>query len=440
MKYSDNTICVLGLGYVGLTLSVTLASIGFNVYGIEIRKKVISDLKKKKPHFYEPGLLDALKKVIKNKKFQFFHKIPKKWKGNVFIITVGTPLDRNGRSRTDLIKNVSNEVGIFLKKNDLVILRSTVKIGTSRNIVAKILKRKVDNFDIAFCPERTQEGKALTEVRNIPQIIGGINNSSALRAKKIFKKITKDVLIVSTLETAEMVKLVDNSQRDVYFSYANEIAQICDALNINALEVIEKGKYNYSRTNLAKPGPVGGPCLIKDTYILKESLYGKECLPNIALAARKINENLPREIIKQLKNKFVKKNNKKVKKIGLLGLAFKGDPPTDDVRDSMSLKFHNEIKKIFPKATVIIYDKLVKKIDFKMHKIKRANTLEDCFFNSDLILILNNHQIFKKMKLNSLSNKMNDQGIIYDCWNLFDRKIVKLRKDIAYFGFGNSNT
>lgn len=438
MKNNKN-ICVLGLGYVGLTLSVTLASLGFNVYGVEIRKKVIKDLKKKKSHFYEPGLSKTLKKVIKNKKFQFFNKIPKYWNGDTFIITVGTPLDSKGYSRTDLIENVSHEVSAFLKINDLVILRSTVKVGTSRNIVAKILKKKINNFDIAFCPERTQEGKALIEVRNIPQIIGGINKSSAYRAKKIFKKITKDVLITSSLETAEMIKLVDNTQRDVYFSYANEIAQICDVLNINAMEVIEKGKYHYSRTNLAKPGPVGGPCLIKDTYILKESLHRQKYLPTIALAARKINENLPEEIVKQLKNKFFKKNNRKVKRIGLLGLAFKGDPPTDDIRDSISLKFHNQVKKFFPDTKVVIYDKLVKKNDFKKYKIKRTKTLEGCFLNSDLVLILNNHQIFKKMKLSVLSNKMNDSGIIYDCWNLFDRTILKLRKDIEYLGFGNSN-
>ena len=158
MKNNKN-ICVLGLGYVGLTLSVTLASLGFNVYGVEIRKKVIKDLKKKKSHFYEPGLSKTLKKVIKNKKFQFFNKIPKYWNGDTFIITVGTPLDSKGYSRTDLIENVSHEVSAFLKINDLVILRSTVKVGTSRNIVAKILKKKINNFDIAFCPERTQEGK-----------------------------------------------------------------------------------------------------------------------------------------------------------------------------------------------------------------------------------------------------------------------------------------
>ena len=301
MKKNNNDICILGLGYVGLTLSATLADLGFRVIGVEIREKVLQDLKKRKPHFFEPNLDKILNKIILNNNFKFYKKIPKDWAGNTFIITVGTPLDKHGKSRDDLIKNVSNEVKNSIKNNGLVILRSTVKVGTTRNIVKKIIEKKVKKFDIAFCPERTQEGKALSEVKKIPQIIGGLNYKSAKRARSIFKKVTKVNLIVSSLETAELIKLVDNSQRDVYFSYANEIAKICDELKISATEVINTGKYKYGRTNLAFPGPVGGPCLIKDTYILNESLKNKKSKPNIALAARRINENLPKDIVFQLK-------------------------------------------------------------------------------------------------------------------------------------------
>ena len=127
----------------------------------------------------------------------------------------------------------------------------------------KIIEQKIDKFDIAFCPERTQEGKALTEVKKIPQIIGGINVKSAKRAKNIFKKVTKNNLIVSSLETAELIKLVDNSQRDVYFSYANEIAKTCDELKISATEVINTGKYKYGRTNLALPVQLEDHVLLK---------------------------------------------------------------------------------------------------------------------------------------------------------------------------------
>lgn len=436
MKKINNNICILGLGYVGLTLSATLADLGFRVIGVEIREKILQDLKKRKPHFYEPNLDKILNKIILNNNFKFYKNIPKNWEGNTFIITVGTPLDKQGKSRDDLIKNVSNEVKNSIKNNGLVILRSTVKVGTTRNIVKKIIENKVKKFDIAFCPERTQEGKALSEVKKIPQIIGGLNYKSAKRARSIFKKVTKVNLIVSSLETAELIKLVDNSQRDVYFSYANEIAKICDELKISATEVINTGKYKYGRTNLAFPGPVGGPCLIKDTYILNESLKNKKTKPNIALAARKINENLPKDIVFQLQNEL-KKRFRKIEKISLLGLAFKGNPPTDDVRDSMSIKFYKEIKKKFPKSHISVFDSLVKNEDFVSLKINRSQNINESFKNSNMIIILNNHNTFKNLNLKEKSKLMKSKAIIYDCWNLFDSSTLKLKKKVTYSAFGN---
>lgn len=436
MRQNNKEICILGLGYVGLTLSATLADLGYKITGVEIRKEVLNDLKKKKPHFYEPNLDKILNKIISNKSFKFFEKIPKKWSGNTYIITVGTPLDEKGRSRIDLIKNVSNEVKNSITKNGLVILRSTVKVGTTRNIVKKIIEEKTSKFDLAFCPERTQEGKALIEVKKIPQIIGGIDNKSAKRAKNIFKKVTKNNLIVSSLETAELIKLVDNSQRDVYFSYANEIAKICDELKISATEVINTGKYKYGRTNLALPGPVGGPCLIKDSYILNESLLNKKTKPNIALAARKINESLPKDIIFQIA-KELKVRFKKVDKISLLGFAFKGNPPTDDTRDSMSIKFYNEVKKKFPLSNISIFDPLVKTEDFKKYRFKKSKNLNESFKNANLIIILNNHNLFKKLNLLEKSKLMKSKGVIYDCWNLFNKKKLKLKKGVTYSAFGN---
>ena len=318
----------------------------------------------------------------------------------------------------------------------MVILRSTVKVGTTRNIVKNIIEQKINKFDIAFCPERTQEGKALTEVKKIPQIIGGINVKSANRAKNIFNKVTKNNLIVSSLETAELIKLVDNSQRDVYFSYANEIAKICDELKISATEVINTGKYKYGRTNLALPGPVGGPCLIKDTYILNESLINKKSKPNIALAARRINENLPKDIIFQIKQDL-KKKFKKINKISLLGFAFKGNPPTDDTRDSISIKFYKELKKNFPYSDISIFDPLVKMDEYIKFRFKRSQSISESFKNANLVIILNNHNLFRNLDLNKKSDLMRSKGIIYDCWNLFKKSNLKLKKNVIYSAFGN---
>ena len=144
-------------------------------------------------------------------------------------------------------------------------MRSTVKIGTTRNLVHPVLEASGKRFDLAFCPERTVEGQALEELRWLPQIVGGETLDVTVRAGQLFQFLTPTVVRVSSVETAEMVKLVDNSQRDVHFAYSNEVARVCDVIGISAAEVIQAGKRGYPRTNLPMPGPVGGPCLEKDS-------------------------------------------------------------------------------------------------------------------------------------------------------------------------------
>ena len=150
-----------------------------------------------------------------------------------------------------------------------------MQVGTTKNIVYKILNKTKKKFSLCYCPERTQEGKALLEIRRLPQLIAGYDKISVQRANKLFKKITSHSVILKNLETAEMVKLVDNTYRDVNFAFSNEISKLCSKINVDVIEVINSGKYKYPRTNLALPGPVGGPCLTKDTYILNESFKKK---------------------------------------------------------------------------------------------------------------------------------------------------------------------
>ncbi len=129
-------------------------------------------------------------------------------------------------------------------------------------------------FEIAFCPERTIEGNALAELRRLPQIVGADKVETAMRATRLFMETTPTVVRVRSIEAAEMVKLIDNTSRDLIFAFSNEIAQACDAVGVSAIEVINAGKLGYPRTNLPLPGPVGGPCLTKDPYILAQSVEG----------------------------------------------------------------------------------------------------------------------------------------------------------------------
>jgi UDP-N-acetyl-D-mannosaminuronic acid dehydrogenase len=430
-------VCVIGLGYVGLTLSASLLECGFEVSGIEIRKNVLEFLKKKKSHFYEPKIEEVLEKYIQNKRFKFSQKIKKKHISDVYIITVGTPLDRNKKSIKDLIINATKEVFSVLKHNDLVILRSTVKIGTSRNIVAKILNKKKQKYKLVFAPERTQEGKALIEIRNIPQIIGGFDKSSSKEAALFFKNLTKDIIIVDSLESAEMIKLVSNTYRDVQFALANEVASLCDYLNLDSNEIIKAGNFKYNRTNLALPGPVAGPCLTKDTYILKESFETKNIFPNIIFSSRKTNEKVPERIIDFIKSdrNLKKINNDKIK-IGILGLAFKGNPPTNDIRDSISVHFIKCLKKFYSKSKIIGFDKMITNKDIQKLDIKVTRNIKDIFYKSDLVMILNNHLLFRKINLKNLSKLMNKSGYIYDCWNMLKVTRSELSNNVLYISMG----
>lgn len=424
-------VCVIGLGFVGLTLSLALAQRGFKVFGIEKNTQLLSNLKKSEPNFYEPNLKKILKKCIQNKNLSIYREIPESWAGGTFFITVGTPLGKLKKPRFDMIKKATYEILDKLNENDLIILRSTVSVSTCRKIVKPILDKSKKNFLLSFCPERTAEGNAMNELKYLPQIVSGIDKNSLYAAKNIFKNITKTVVPVSSLETAEMIKIVDNVQRDTFFGFANEIAKLCDYMKVNSHEVIDKGKYLYPRTNVAKPGPVAGPCLTKDTYILAESIKNKNLRSNlISLTARKINNDLPNYIV----NKIILKNipkSKSIRKICLLGVAFKGYPETDDTRNSAFFDFYDVVEKKFPKSTITAFDPVLKK-SLSYKKLKYKNVFEHAIKNSDLVIILNDHIFFKKMKKKIYESKLKSDSIIYDCWNLYNFKF----KNIKYFSFG----
>jgi UDP-N-acetyl-D-mannosaminuronic acid dehydrogenase len=249
-KRYNNNICIFGLGYVGLTLSIALAEKKYKIYGIEKNKNTIKKILRCKPDLHEPNIEKRVKRILLKKKLILNHKLSKNTKANTYIITVGTPLSKNNTCNFKMIKEVTYQILKYLKNNDHIILRSTVKIGTTNNIVKKILKKSKKKFFISFCPERTIEGKALKELTSLPQIISGDSNQSILKAKNLFQNVTKKIVKVDSLEGAEMIKLVDNMQRDVKFALSNEIALMCEKSNINVNDVIRLGKIDYPRTNL----------------------------------------------------------------------------------------------------------------------------------------------------------------------------------------------
>lgn len=437
-EYTDKNICILGLGYVGLTLAVAMANAGFNVLGVEVRDSVLKLLNQGEAHFHEPGLAECLRQVIGDGRLKFSKDIPHNWHGNVFIITVGTPLSSSGRSRLDMIENVSHQVGRQLKKNDLVIMRSTVKLGVTRKIVMPILDQAGCNYELAFCPERTLEGNALAELRSLPQIVGGLTHSAGVRASQLFQFLTSTVVTVSDVETAEMIKLIDNAQRDVAFAYANEVALACDAIGISAAEVIRAGKLGYPRTNLPMPGLVGGPCLEKDSHILAEGLIELGIRPEITLSARKLNEMQPAMIVDYLQKTLSKiQGFSKFPKVALMGVAFKGKPATDDLRGTMAKPILDALQQKISNGTFYGFDAVVSTTDISNFGLTPSLTLEQAFDNADLVLILNNHPIFSSMSIVDLAKRMRRPALIYDFWNCFDAQSLHLPDGVGYLALGS---
>jgi UDP-N-acetyl-D-mannosaminuronic acid dehydrogenase len=436
--HKDQQVCVLGLGYVGLTLAVAMADVGFQVLGVEIRDEVCDALANGQAHFHEPGLEERLQRVIRTGHFKFAKQIPAGWDGTVYIITVGTPLTADGKSRMDMVENVGREVAAHLNEGDLVIMRSTVKLGTTRKVITPLLEATGKQFDLAFCPERTLEGKALTELRQLPQIVGGISDAAAVRASQLFQFLTPTVVRVSDVETAEMIKLIDNTQRDVAFAFANEVARACDAIGVSAAEVIQAGKLGYPRTNLPMPGPVGGPCLEKDPHILAERLRELNIEPEIAIAARRINERQPAEIVSYLKKTVAGLSGFPPKPvITLAGLAFKGQPATDDLRGTMAKPVLEEIRAAFPGAMLRGYDAVVAEGGIRNFGLEPVSTLEQAFKGASLVLILNNHPVFSAMPIEGLAKLMTETGIIYDFWNCFKTADLHLPEGVAYVALGS---
>ncbi len=430
-----NNVCIVGLGFVGLTLSVALARRGFNVFGAESNDEIRESLNAGIPHFFEPGLEKFLKRYLNNQ--IFVKKNIEDFKGeniDFVIISVGTPYSKNNDEVLfGGLYSALDSISKIYTGDQHIILRSTVSVGTTRNIVLPYLKdlaanlnRSQDDILLSFCPERTIEGSALNELFTLPQIVGSLNDKSFSSANSFWSKISSFVVNSGSLESAELLKLFNNTYRDVQFSIGNYFNEIAQSFGIDGIKMIELCNFGYSRSDIAKPGFVGGPCLEKDSYILTSNLVssrGKDFILN----SRKFNESLEAKVFN-----WVEKNYDNSIKIGITGLAFKGKPVTSDLRGSNSVnlcKYFNE------------KDYKLNVHDFAANKkeiidLKLGDYFED--FNSfiddsEIIIIANNHPSYY---LNNFEIDLNNK-IIIDVWSVLDKEYFNSLVNVKYFTLGN---
>lgn len=421
-------VLVVGLGYVGLTLAaVLLKRTSHKVYGLDSDKNKILSLKNGRSYIFEPNLEKIIKKAIKIKKFNFATNLIGKF--DIIIICVGTPIGKNKKIIDDYLIQASHQVRNYIKNDSLVILRSTVKIGSTRKIVKKIIDKENIKYHLCFCPERTAEGDAINELEALPQIIAAENKIAFFRAQSFFKSYNNCQIYLDKFEKGELIKLIDNCYRDTFFSMSNQIALMAQELNFDSDEIIEKANYKFSRTNLAKAGPVGGPCLSKDPYILYQSFKFNK--PEIFLSGRKVNEKFIQNRIHAV-IKIIKKISKKNIKLSIVGITFKNDPQTNDTRYSSALNLIKSLKKYNSNISISIFDKNISNLEIQDLGCKKIEKFSNVFKKKDIVIF---HSLVKKDQKKDLFKyyKLNKNIKIFSFWNFANvKKIIDHNRIVNY--------
>ena len=427
----DEPVAVIGLGPVGLTLALVLAEAGAEVIGVEADPTRAAALARGESALEEPGLADLLARMLAEGRFRV-QAVPSPCP--VQIIAVGTPLDP-ATAAPDLteLRAATAAVAKVLRAGDLVILRSTVPVGATRTEVAPILAATGVAHDLVTCPERTLEGAALAELRSLPQILGGLTPQATDRAAALFGRITPQCLPVSTPEAAEIAKLAGNTLRDLQFAFANEIALLAEASRADMAEIVHASTHLYPRAGLARPGPVGGPCLSKDPGLLTASARALGLALTLPDAGRQVNAALPERIVARLAERIAPPG-----RIALIGLAFKARPEVADLRGTPALGVIAALRRHWPGAALIGADpRLAPETAAAALGIDVAPGPEAAAKGADLALLLTDTPRIDAGGLRRLAAVMAPGGTIHDCWPRLPAD-SPLPNRVAYLGLGRA--
>ena len=428
-------ITIIGAGYVGLVQATCLADFGFNVTCIEKDIEKLRELKFRRIPFYEPDLEDLFRKNLKNNRLSFTNKYSDNVsEADIIFICVGTPPKKNGESNLNFVDQVSKDISNKIKGYTVIVSKSTVPVGTSRRIENLLKKNNsTKTFDVVSNPEFLREGAAINDFMRPDKIIIGCRTKKAEKIlKKIYKKLKRPYVVTSN-ETAEIIKYANNSFLATKITFINEIADLCE--NIGAkVETVAKaiGLDGRIGPKFLHPGPgYGGSCFPKDVKSLIYQGNKNSTDLKIAKAVDRANElrikSLFQRVKKITKNKF---NNIQ---ICLLGISFK--PNTDDVRESPGIKLAKDLGRT--KAKIKIYDpegmenakkKLSKSIEF-------CNDEYEALKNTSLLIIVTEWNQFKNLNLSKVK-KLMKKPVILDLRNIYSKEITQL--GFQYHSIGNN--
>jgi UDP-N-acetyl-D-mannosaminuronic acid dehydrogenase len=418
------TLCILGLGYIGLPTASTFATHGMNVVGVDTNPEIVHRLKNGDVHLFEPGLRTLVQAALRSGNLTV-SQAP--GSADAFIIAVPTPFKDGKRADLDFVVSAAESIVPHLKKGNLVILESTSPPRTTVDVVAPILEKSGlkagADFHLAYSPERVLPGQILRELIENARVIGGIDPASAQAGRDLYSTFVTGEIILTDATTAEMVKLMENTYRDINIAAANEFARLADHFKVDIWEAIALAN-RHPRVKILNPGPgVGGHCISVDPWFLVEAA------PDIARlihSAREVNDSQPRYLVDFMIHKL---GSLKGKRVAALGLAYKAD--VDDLRESPAITAVELLRDAGVQVTV--YEPF--KPDFKIEGVKTAADLADAVREADVLLLLVGHSQLKAVAPVEMK-KLSKAAFVVDAINGWDRDSWQAA-GFAYFHLGD---
>ena len=419
-------VCIIGAGFVGLTLAGKILKKDFtSVTLLENNPNKCFAIKSNNFSIYEPGLADILEPAQFSGRLKVLNTTEEQYFDTVFVC-IGTQQvsrDPNGfQNLVNLIASIQDKI----KVNGQIFIRSTVQLGVTEKI-GHFLSGFRPDINVSFAPERTVEGIALKELDELPQILGLTSNSLEITAKKALQELGFEVITASNSTSAEFTKLISNSWRDTQFAISNEIALLAELANINPYEVIELCNFNYPRSKIPYPGPVGGPCLSKDTHILFDSFNDSNKRDSLIFNARLKNENLFKIACKLIRD-FQKNSNKKIS-ILFMGAAFKGSPITNDIRKGLAENVILELSE--ENYNFSIWDSNLKSNDITHVRADLVDDLKS--LRPDIVVFGNNSPVLSSSDLTHCYSSLSADTLFIDFWGITNKLKIDF-KHLYVFG------
>ncbi len=430
-KQTEVTVCVLGLGLVGLPLAALFASRQSTVIGVDTDEALVADLRSGRARRLHGDGVHAVLTAAAGR-IRFTTRPPIAGCAGIYVVAVATPADAERGFDRRQFDDVALTLERCVRPGDLVIMRSTAPIGATRQ-----LARRLPDVDVACCPDRSVAGNIFDDIQHLPQIVGGVTHRAATRAADLFASLGVDIVAVENADTAEAIKLVANAQRDAQFALTNEVAMMCDAAGLDAHHVLESGARSYPRHWLPPPGPVGGPCLIKDTILLAESVAVHGTRPELALAARRVNGRVAGHAAAFIARHIAcREPPGSAPVIAILGVAFKGIPETAVVQGSFVGPLRDALAATMNGCLFRGWDPVVPSAEIESIGLEPFEQAAEAVAGADVVVLANDHPSIAALPFGRLARRLRPGALIYDFWGWERMAAWRLPANLACKAFG----